>query len=158
MPVSLIAAVAADNVIGKDGKLPWRLPDDLARFKKLTMGHAVVMGRKTFASMGRPLTGRRNIVLTRDASLSLPGCEMARTPADAMEAAGADELFVIGGALIYALFLPVADRMYLTRVEGTFPGDTFFPEVRWSQWRVVGREKGNGLPAHEFIDYERTGE
>ncbi|HTP59466.1 MAG TPA: dihydrofolate reductase, partial [Spirochaetia bacterium] len=86
MPVSLIAAVAAGNVIGNAGKLPWRLPDDLARFKRLTMGHPVVMGRKTFDAMGRPLSGRRNIVLTRDAGLALPGCEMAHSAAEVMDA------------------------------------------------------------------------
>jgi dihydrofolate reductase len=157
MPVSLIAAVAAGNVIGNAGKLPWRLPDDLARFKRLTMGHPVVMGRITFASMGKPLTGRSNIVLTRDTGLFLPGCRMAHTTEEVMDAARNRELFVIGGAAVYELFLPLADRMYLTHVEGTFPGDAFFPQVRWDQWRVIGREKGAGLPAHSFVDYERIG-
>jgi dihydrofolate reductase len=159
MLVSLIAAIAANNVIGNAGKLPWRLPDDLARFKRLTMGHAVVMGRRTFESMGRPLSGRRNIVLTRDAGLSLPGCEMALTRADAVAAASDDEeLFVIGGASIYDLFLSVASRLYLTHVEGSFPGDTFFPVVNWDRWRIVRTEEGQGFPAHRFIDYERTRE
>ena len=156
MPVSLIAAVAAGNVIGNAGKLPWRLPDDLARFKRLTMGHPVVMGRKTFDAMGRPLSGRRNIVLTRDADLALPGCEMAHSAAEVMDAAGGQELFVIGGAVVYELFLPLADRLYLTHVEGTFPGDAFFPPVSWDQWKAVGNETGTGLPAHSFVDYERV--
>lgn len=155
MPVSLIAAVAAGNVIGNAGKLPWRLPDDLARFKRITLGHPVVMGRRTFESMGKPLSGRRNIVLTRDAGLVLPGCQMARTAEEVMSAAGSQELFVIGGAAVYELFLPVADHLYLTHVEGAFPGDAFFPPVRWDQWRVTGREPGAGLPAHSFVDYER---
>jgi dihydrofolate reductase len=156
MTVSLIAAVAADNVIGNAGRLPWRLPDDLARFKRLTMGHAVVMGRRTFESMGKPLAGRRNIVLTRDAGLSLPGCEMARNREAVLAAASGDEdLFVIGGASIYGIFLPVAGRMYLTHVEGSFPGDTFFPEPGWDHWRIVRTEEGRGSPAHRFVDYER---
>ena len=155
MPVSLIAALAHDNVIGNAGKLPWRLPDDLARFKRLTMGHSVVMGRRTFESMGKPLAGRRNIVLTMDARLALPGCVMAHAVADVTEAAGPDDLFVIGGARVYALFLSLADRLYLTWVEGSFPGDTFFPDVDWNQWRVVGTEAGKGLPAHSFVDYQR---
>ncbi|MGA2615578.1 MAG: dihydrofolate reductase [Spirochaetia bacterium] len=160
MPVSLIAAVAANLLIGDEGKLPWRIPDDLARFKRLTVGHAVVMGRKTFESMGKPLSGRRNIVLTRDARLSLPGCEMAHTREEAIAMAGSDEeLFVIGGASIYELFLPIARRMYLTHVEGEFHGDIFFPEVHWEQWQVVKQETGRssqpGTPTHRFVDYER---
>jgi len=157
--VSLIAAVAQNLVIGNAGKLPWRLPDDLARFKEITLGHSVIMGRKTFESLGRPLTGRRNIVLTKDASLSFPGCEMARSVEDVMTLASREEIFVIGGASMYALFLPVAHRMYLTHVEGTFPGDVFFPEVHWEQWRVVKKEAARsgwpGSPVHTFVDYER---
>ncbi len=160
MPVSVIAAVAANLVIGDAGKLPWRLPDDLARFKRLTMGHPVVMGRSTFQSMGKPLSGRLNIVLTRNARLSLPGCQMARSREQAIAmAAGDQELFVIGGASIYELFLPVAGRMYLTHVEGNFPGDTYFPRVRWEEWRVtkeeIGRPDQTGAPVHRFVDYER---
>ena len=160
MAVSLIAAVAQNFVIGKGGKLPWRLPDDLARFKGLTMGHPVVMGRKTFDSLGRPLVGRRNIVLTKDAALSLPGCEVVRSFDDVMTLAAHEEIFVIGGASVYALFLPVAHRMYLTHVEGIFTGDSFFPEVRWEQWRVVKKQTGRSnlpnSPAHTFVDYERN--
>jgi dihydrofolate reductase len=157
--VSLIAAVAQNLVIGNAGKLPWRLPDDLARFKEITLGHSVIMGRKTFESLGKPLAGRRNIVLTKDASLSFPGCEMARTFEDVMTLATHEEVFVIGGASVYALFLPVAHRLYLTHVEGNFPGDVFFPEVDWEQWRTVKKEAGRsgplGSPAHTFVDYER---
>jgi dihydrofolate reductase len=161
VPVSLIAAVAANRVIGEAGKLPWRLPDDLARFKRLTIGHAVVMGRKTFESMGKPLAGRRNIVLTRDARLSLPGCEMAHTREEAIAMADSkEELFVIGGASVYELFLPVAQFMYLTHVEGDFHGDVLFPKVRWEQWRVVREEIGLSsppeTPAHRFVDYRRS--
>ncbi|MGO9410065.1 MAG: dihydrofolate reductase [Spirochaetia bacterium] len=159
MSVSLIAAVAANNVIGNAGKLPWRLPDDLARFKSITMGHPVVMGRTTFESLKKPLSGRRNIVLTRHESLSVPGCEMARTAADAIALAGSDELFVIGGASVYALFLPMAGWMYITHVEGNFSGDVFFPEVHWEQWRIVEESTGAmgpaGGPRHRFVDYER---
>ncbi len=159
MPVSLIAAVAANLVIGDAGRLPWRLPDDMARFKRLTLGHAVVMGRRTFDSMGSPLAGRLNIVLTRDALLTVPGCRMAHTEDEAISIAGEGELFVIGGAAVYELFLPRARRMYLTHVDAVYRGDTCFPTVDWKQWRAVKEERGRsgpaGAPAHRFVDYER---
>jgi dihydrofolate reductase len=162
MPVSLIAAVAANLVIGNAGRLPWRLPDDLARFKRLTLGHPVVMGRKTFESLGKPLVRRRNIVLSRDRGLSLPGCDVARSTEEALALAGAEqELFAIGGASVYELFLPLAGRMYLTHVEGSWKGDAFFPAVRWEEWRIVSEQQGlsgaPGTPAHRFVDYERRG-
>jgi dihydrofolate reductase len=158
--VSLIAAIAADRVIGNHGALPWRLPDDLARFKRLTMGHPVAMGHATFQSMGRPLPGRRNIVLTRDRAAVIPGCETAHSLKEALELGAGQELFVIGGAAVYALFLPVADLMYLTLIDAAVPGDTFFPEVPWEQWRVRSEilcppDPLHPLP-HRFVDYERT--
>jgi dihydrofolate reductase len=166
MPFSLIAAVAANRVIGNGGKLPWRLPDDMARFRRLTMGHAVVMGRATFASLGKPLPGRRNIVLTRDAGLNLPGCEMVNSLEQAMAAAGNGETFVIGGAAVYEQFLPRADRMYLTLIHAEVPGDTLFPEVSWDEWRIVAESAaigeapgaaggGHSALPHTFVDYER---
>ncbi len=160
MTVSLIAAVARNLVIGRGGRLPWRLPDDLARFKRLTMGHPVVMGRKTCQSLGKSLAGRRNIVLSRNPALSLPGFEMADSPVRALALAGdEEEVFVIGGASVYELFLPLARRMYLTHVEGDWQGDAFFPAVRWDEWRVLselpGRVGSGEAPAHRFVDYER---
>ena len=165
MSVSLIAAVAANRVIGNKGALPWRLPDDLARFRRLTMGHAVIMGHATFASMGRPLPGRRNIVLTREAALQISGCDMAHSPEEALAAAGGQETFIIGGAAIYALFLPLADLMYLTLIDVEVPGETLFPDVRWEEWRVLRETPGRVDPAstdsgsplpHRFVDYARV--
>ncbi len=160
MSISLIAAVAANRVIGNKGTLPWRLPDDLARFKRLTMGHAVIMGRATFASMGKPLSGRRNIVLTRDTGLQIPGCEMAHSAAEALAAAEDREAFIIGGAAIYALFLPLADLMYLTLIDVDVPGETLFPDVRWEEWRVLqetpGRTDQSSPLPHRFVDYARV--
>jgi dihydrofolate reductase len=158
--ISLIAAIAADRVIGNRGALPWRLPDDLARFKRLTMGHPVVMGRATFQSMERPLPGRRNIVLTRDPAAAIAGCEIAHSREEARALGGGQEIFVIGGAAVYALFLPVADFMYLTLVDAKVPGDTFFPDVPWRQWQVRSeilcpRDPLHPLP-HRFVDYERN--
>jgi dihydrofolate reductase len=160
MTVSLIAAVAANRVIGNRGTLPWRLPDDMARFKRLTMGHPVVMGRATFASMGKPLAGRRNIVLTRDRAAVIAGCQIAHGPDQALALGGDGEIFVIGGAAVYALFLPVATLMYLTLIDVDIPGDTCFPDVRWDQWRILSeticpRDPRHPLP-HRFVDYERT--
>jgi dihydrofolate reductase len=159
MSVALIAAMAANGVIGNHGALPWRLPDDLARFKRLTMGHPVIMGRATFQSMGKPLAGRRNIVLTRDRNAVIAGCEIAHGRGEALRLGGGQELFVIGGASVYALFLPLADLMYLTLIDADIPGDTFFPEVSWDLWRVRAEtacplDPLHPLP-HRFVDYER---
>jgi dihydrofolate reductase len=160
MPVSLIAAVAANRVIGNKGALPWRLPDDLARFKRLTMGHAVIMGHATFASMGKPLSGRQNIVLTRDPALRIPGCVVVHSVDEALAATGDQETFIIGGAAVYALFLPRADLMYVTLIDVDVPGETLFPDVRWEEWRVLRETPGrvdprSSLP-HRFVDYARA--
>ncbi len=160
MLVSLIAAVAANRVIGSRGRLPWKLPDDLARFKRLTMGHPVVMGRKTWESLGKPLAGRRNIVLSRDPAARFPGCETAHSREEVLSLGGSEaELFIIGGAAIFEQFLPIARRMYLTHVEGDWQGDAYFPEVPWEDWRILSESPGTagapGTPAHRFVDYER---
>jgi dihydrofolate reductase len=158
MPVTIIAAVAANRVIGDRGNLPWRLPDDLARFKRLTMGSALVMGRATFASIGRPLPGRRTIVLSRDPALRIDGCEVLHSLDEAVRAAAREELFVTGGASVYALFLPIADRMLLTHVDREVPGDSLFPEVRWDEWRISAETPGaprEGQLPHRFVDYQR---
>lgn len=161
MTISLVAAVAANGVIGRNGRLPWKLPDDLARFKALTMGHPVIMGRSTFQSMGRALTGRTNIVLSRDPDLRIQGCTITHSAEEARAAAmatGTEEAFVIGGTAIYALFLPGARRLYLTWVDAEVDGDARFPAVDWSRWRVVKESAGaGGALAHRFVDYERSG-
>ena len=164
MTISLIAAVAANGVIGVRGALPWNLPDDMARFRRLTMGHAVIMGRSTFASLTKPLAGRRNIVVSRDASLRIEGCLVAHSREEAQEAAAGDgsaredEAFIIGGAAIYALFLPEAHRLYMTWIDVDVTGDAMFPAVDWSAWRiareVAGSAKAGEFP-HRFVDYER---
>ncbi len=161
MIVSLVAAVAANGVIGDRGALPWRLPDDMARFRRLTTGHAVIMGRATFESLQKPLRDRRNIVLSRNAGLRIPGCIVANSPRGALEAAaGEAEVFVIGGAAVYELFLPEARRLYLTRIDVDVRGDTFFPSVDWRAWRVARETAGSADPGerfpHRFVDYERA--
>lgn len=138
MRITLIAAVASNGVIGRGGQLPWRLPGDLQRFKAVTLGHPVIMGRKTWASIGRALPGRQNIVVTRNRLLSAPGCRVVGNLEEALRAAeGADEAFVIGGAELYRAALPRADRLHLTRVLADLEGDAFFPEFDRAAWRAV---------------------
>lgn len=142
--VALIAAVADNGVIGRDGALPWRIPADLKWFRARTMGHHVVMGRKTWASIGRPLPGRTNVVVSRDPELSLPdGVVLVDGLAAAIERAGAagdDEVFVIGGGELYRAALPQADRIYLTRIHADVEGDASFPPMDASEWVEVARE------------------
>jgi dihydrofolate reductase len=133
--VSLIVAMALNGVIGRGNGLPWKLPEDLRRFKASTMGKPLLMGRKTYESIGRPLPGRLNIVLTRDAAWSAPGVSVVHTVEEALNAAGdASELMVIGGAEIYRLVMPFARRIYLTHVHAEVPGDTYFPAFDPTQW------------------------
>ena len=142
MKVSLIAAVARNRVIGRDNDVPWKLPADLRRFKQLTMGHAMLMGRRTFESIGsKPLPGRPLIVVSRRPGPD--GVRMARSVQEGIDLAreaGETELFVAGGTEIYREALPVADRLYLTRIEEDVPGDAYFPEYDETQWRLVDRE------------------
>jgi dihydrofolate reductase len=161
-PVALIAAVAANGVIGRDNRLPWRLPADLRRFKELTMGHALVMGRRTYESIGRPLPGRVTVVLTRDpAFMAPPGALAARSLEEALAAAaaatpGAGEVFVAGGAEVYAQALPRADRLYLTRVEAEVEGDARFPDLDPARWRLAAAERLDlGPPSCRFEVWER---
>lgn len=138
--ISLIAAMDKNRVIGNGGKLPWRLPADFAYFKATTLGHPIIMGRTTFESIGRPLPGRKNIVLSRGA-YSHEGVDVAHSLAEALSMVSSTDVFVIGGARVYEEALPRADRLYITFVEGDFTGDTFFPEVDWSLWREVSSER-----------------
>jgi len=136
--VSLIVAMAQNGVIGRGNSLPWRLPEDLKRFRSFTLGKPVLMGRKTFESIGRALPGRANLVLTRDRGWSAPGVTVVHSVEDALaRAAASDELVVIGGAEIYRLVLPFARRIYLTHVHADVPGDTFFPDFDPTQWADV---------------------
>jgi dihydrofolate reductase len=160
--ISIVAALARNRAIGRGNAMPWRLPEDLKRFRRLTMGHAVIMGRKTFESIGVPLSGRNNIVITRSSDWSAPGCAVVHSLEGALAAArGVEEAFVIGGAQIYALALSFARRLYLTEIERDFEGDAFFPEFERSRWREVSRERrssgGEGSFDYAFVEYERSG-
>lgn len=151
MIVSLIAAMAENRVIGKDGRVPWRLPADMKHFKTLTTGHTVVMGRKTFETLDRPLVNRRNVVVTHNPDYHAAGAEVVHSLAAALDlAAGDDEVFVAGGEEIYRLALPRADRIYLTVVHATVDGDAHFPDFDLAEWRLVGEERYESDERHAF--------
>ncbi len=157
--VVLIVAMARNRVIGKDGALPWRLPEDLKRFRSLTMGHPIIMGRKTYDSIGRALPGRRNIVISRQPDLAIEGVETVTSLAAALEmTATADKVFVIGGQQIYQAALPIADRIELTQIDADFDGDVLFPEIDPAQWQESGQqpgqETGNGFE-YRFVTLDR---
>ncbi|MCP5395599.1 MAG: dihydrofolate reductase [Sphingomonadaceae bacterium] len=135
-----IYARAANGVIGKDGQLPWHIPADLKRFKALTMGKPMLMGRKTFESFPKPLPGRRHIVLTRDTDWNADGAEVVHSIGEALEVAGEGDVAVIGGAEIYALFMPLCSRVELTDVHRAYEGDTHMDALSDEEWAVTGRE------------------
>lgn len=140
--ISIIVAIAKNLAIGKDNDLLWHIPDDLKRFKKITTGHTIIMGKRTFYSLPkRPLPDRRSIVITDVPGELIEGCEMAWSIDDAVSKCNpAEENFIIGGASVYRQFLPLADRLYLTRVHTPFIGDVFFPEMDLSEWKLLSRE------------------
>lgn len=156
--LSIIAAVARNGVIGIGNRLPWRLPEDLKHFKRLTLGHHLIMGRKTYESIGRPLPGRVSIILTRDTGYRAESGLTAGSVEAALALCGDDpEVFVVGGAQLYAQLLPLADRLYLTEIEADFTGDAFFPRIDRAQWEEIGREphvSDKGL-AYAFVTYQR---
>jgi dihydrofolate reductase len=150
------------GVIGKDGGLPWRLPDDMRHVRKLTVGKPLIMGRRTFESIGRPLPDRTSIVLTRDPGFRCEGCLVARTTEEALRLAGdAPEVIVFGGAGVFAEFLPRADRIYLTEVDAEVSGDTYFPRLDPAEWREVARQTHAADARHpfafSFVTLERAG-
>jgi len=152
--ISLIVAMAQNGVIGRDNALPWRLPEDLKRFKEFTLGKPILMGRKTFEAIGRPLPGRANLVLTRDRDWHAPGVIPVHSVEEALrQTRTCDELVAIGGAEIYRLLLPLARRIYLTHVHADIPGDTYFPAFDPAQWDDV---EFRSLPADERHAYPLT--
>lgn len=164
MKIALIVAASQNNVIGLDNQLPWHLPEDLQYFKAVTMGKPILMGRKTYDSIGRPLPGRTNIVLTRDANWSAEGVVVVNdldsaTAASekACAAAGVDELMIIGGEQIYRKFLPIADKIYLTKVEAVVEGDAYFPAIDSDQWQQVAEKipEKVGNYSYRFVVLER---
>ena len=171
MKLSLIVALARNHVIGIDNKLPWYLPNDLKYFKQVTMGKAIIMGRKTYESIGKPLPGRTNIIITRQTDYQPPGrTDSVKVVASLQEARdlaenlalinGQDEALIIGGAEIYAQALPLVERMYLTEVHAEVDGDAYFPSFDRSQWKALAREdfaaEGGNPYDYSFVVYERV--
>jgi dihydrofolate reductase len=156
--INVIAAMARNRVIGINNTLPWRLPADLQHFKALTMGHHIVMGRKTFESIGKPLPGRTTVIVTRDASYRVEGCLTATSIDAAIAACGEDpEIFFVGGAELYTQVLPRADRLYLTEIQAEYDGDAHFPEFDRGPWQEIARQTNQspeGLDYH-FVTYTR---
>ncbi len=162
--VSILVAMAKNRVIGRNNALPWQLPPDLKRFKELTMGHHIVMGRKTYESIGRPLPGRTSVIITRQPDYQVPGAIVVASIDQALKVCSEgkevdQEIFVIGGAQIYRQSLGLCQRIYITEIQQEFDGDTLFPELNQQEWREISREKyrlndGDGLEYH-FVVLDR---
>ena len=164
--LSIIVAVAENGVIGKDNAMPWQLPEDMQHFKRVTMGKPIVMGRKTYESIGRPLPGRTNIVISRNLAFHAEGVEVMHSLEDALTLAkelagreGAEEVMVMGGAQIYAAAIPMADRMYITEVHASVDGDAVLCDIDWSVWRETSRDNRDAQPPnpynYSFVCYDR---
>ena len=161
MIISLIAAVSKNNVIGSDNKLLWHLPADLKHFKAITSGHTVIMGRKTYESIGKPLPNRRNIIVTRQESFNAPGCDLAPNLQEAVDmCSNKEEVFIIGGGEIYKQAIHAADKIYLTRIYKEFEGDTRFPDFSLSEWKLNNYLRHHAdeknLFEYSFSEYERA--
>lgn len=160
--ISLLVAMDQNRVIGKDNQLPWHLPADLQYFKKVTMGHPIIMGRKTFDSIGRVLPGRENVIVTRNREYTNTECTILHSIEEVKDFADANEqeVFIIGGAEIFKDILAVADRLYITKIDAEFTGDTYFPIIDEKEWRQVSATPGivdeKNKYAHEFIVLERV--
>lgn len=158
--ISILVAMARNRTIGINNTLPWHIPEDLKRFKALTMGHCMVMGRKTFDSIGKPLPGRTSIVVTRNRDLKIEGCTMAHSLQEAIAAcANDDEIFIVGGAELYTLALPMTDTLYVTEIQQHVEGDAHFPQFDRAHWQEISREKRTQeapqvLECH-FVTYQR---
>ncbi|MDH3413257.1 MAG: dihydrofolate reductase [Gammaproteobacteria bacterium] len=160
MTVSLIVAMAQNRVIGRNNALPWRLSPDLKRFRRITMGHPIVMGRKTYESIGRPLDGRKNIVISRNPDFRPDGVTVASSIDQALALASDNEIMIIGGADIYKQTLPRADRIHFTLIHESFDGDAYFPEINSNEWKETTREDIEpGVDAafgYSFVTLERV--
>jgi dihydrofolate reductase len=160
MLISLIVAMGQNRVIGINNRLPWRLPAEMRYFRDTTMGKPIIMGRKTHESIGRALPGRQNIILTRSRTYESVGCTIVHSVQEALAVAKGTEVMVIGGAQLYELFLPLADRIYLTQVETEFEGDSFFPRIDRGEWSEISREtfEPDGMNQYQYnvILFERN--
>lgn len=162
MSIKLICAISKNNVIGNENKLPWNLSEDLKRFKKLTSNNLIVMGRKTFDSIGRPLPNRKNIVLSNNLNLKIDGVEVFNSPDEVIslykEKPEKKDMYIIGGTFVYKLFLEYCDYLYITYVDKNFEGDAFFPKIDWKAWNLTREEEKydeNEKLKYFFRDYKR---
>ena len=162
MSIKLICAISKNNVIGNENKLPWNLSEDLKRFKKLTSNNLIVMGRKTFDSIGRPLPNRKNIVLSNNLNLKIDGVEIFNSPDEVIslykEIPEKKDMYIIGGTFVYELFLEYCDYLYITYVDKNFEGDAFFPKIDWKAWNLTREEEKydeNEKLKYFFRDYKR---
>ena len=160
--ISIIVAISEDNGIGRNNDLLWKIPDDMKRFKKLTMGHCIIMGKRTWESLPkRPLQGRKNIVLTDIPGEEIEGSTTAYSIEDALEKSKVcSEIFIIGGGSVYRQFMPVADNLYITRIHRSAPADTWFPEISGEEWEIMESKEYSGesdeIPPYSYIVYRRT--
>ncbi|MDP2598889.1 MAG: dihydrofolate reductase [Candidatus Liptonbacteria bacterium] len=159
--ICIIVAIAKNRVIGKRGSgMLWHLPADLKRFKEITMGHTIIMGRRTHESIGKPLPGRTNIVITRQKDYSAPGCIVLGSLQEALVMVNGKESFVMGGGEVYEQALPLADKLYITEIEAGFEGDVYFPEIDKKIWKLVDKKEGTiddmNLYPHRFLIFEKT--
>jgi len=160
MKLSLIVAMAENRTIGINKEMPWHLSADLKKFKKITMGHPIIMGRKTFESIGRPLPGRKNIIISRNTDYQQEGCEVFNNLDKAIQSCQVEEeVFVIGGATLYEAILDKSDRLYVTEIKKSFEGDTWFPEIDQQEWSEYEREDINDDSSvdfsYSFVSYKR---
>ena len=158
MMISLIVAMASNRVIGKKGGIPWKIPGEQKMFRKITMGHTMIMGRKTYESIGRPLPGRTNIVVTRQPNYLAPGCTVVHDLDGAFKACAADEseAFIIGGGHLYHETIAIADRIYLTLIPREIHGDTYFPEFSEADFEIIESGFVDGIVSYHFYIYERV--
>lgn len=158
--ISMIWAMGKNNALGCRNRMPWHLPADFAYFKKITLGKPVIMGRKTYESIGKPLPGRENIIITRDEDFKPEGCITVNSIDGAKAYAAEGEVFIVGGAEIYKAFLPLAHKLYITEIDHAFEADTYFPEIDYSQWKLVSSQPGprdeKNPYAYKFLVYERN--
>ena len=151
MKISLIVAFDENRLIGRDNGLPWHLPADLKHFKSLTMGHYMIMGRKTFESIGKPLPGRTSVIITRQTDYVAEGCIVTQNFTEAMmSCTGQSEIFIIGGAQIFECTLPLADKLYITQIHHGVEGDTFFPEINIAEWELISEEEHKADEKNQF--------
>lgn len=155
MTLSIIAAVDKNYLLGSNGEIPWELPADLKYFKETTMGSPVIMGRKTFESIGFPLPGRKNIIMTRNKNYTAEGCQVVHSKREVLNnfLKNNKEAFIIGGAEVYKLFLSYSDKLYLTVIDHEFSGDTYFPKVNWKNWKKISEKKANSDNSNPYSYY-----